>query len=71
MRENGFDVDHIGEYFHMDGARVGGDVERNCSIFWLFNKDLLHCVRIGTVINGSEEFMGRQVGFCPFWWLFV
>ena len=59
MREDGLDVDNIGEDFHMDGARVRGDVKRNCSIIWILNIDFLHGVRIGAMVNCSEEFMAR------------
>ena len=59
MREDGLDVDNIGQNFHMDGSGVRGDVKRNCSIIWIFNEDLLHGVRIGAMVNCSEEFMAR------------
>ena len=59
MREDGPDVDNIGEDFHMDGARVRGDVKRNWSIIWILNVDLLHGVRIGAMVNCSEKLMAR------------
>ena len=57
VREDDLDVNNIGEHFDAELARIGGNVEWDCSMVWLFDEDLLESVRVGTVINCSEKFM--------------